>query len=357
MPTLRCLCLLLALLLAAAGCRSSSQSASDAAPATLPEQPVRVLPLQGPIARPAAEISGLAWYNDWLILLPQFPRDAFTATEGRLYAIARDRIEQALADSTLPPITPRPIPLTTADLDAHTPTFQGCEAIAFAGDRMYMLIEATSSDSMRSYLLRGEIAPDLSAVHLDARSAQPVPMITNLPNMSAEALFIRRDTVFALHEANGTNVNPHPRGHLFDRQLRPLGMHPFPTIEYRITDATAPDSTGRFWAINYFFPGEREVLQPGPDSIALQFGTGASHRRSAVVERLVAFQFTPDGIVRADTPPIVLQLAPNGEGRNWEGLVRLGERGFLLATDRFPHTMLAFVPHPAANGPAASTDR
>lgn len=353
MLTSRCFCLPLALLLTVAGCRSSSLSATDTAPATLPEQPVRLIRLQGPLVRPAAEISGLAWYNDWLILLPQFPRDTFTSTEGRLYAISRDQIEHVLADSTAPPITPRPIPLATANLDIHTPTFQGCEAIAFAGDRMYMLIEATSNDSMRSYLLHGQIAPDLSAAHLDARSAQPVPMTTHLPNMSAEALFVRHDTVVVLHEANGPNVNPKPRGHFFDRQLQPLGTRPFPTIEYRITDAIAPDSAGRFWAINYFYPGERDVLQPGPDSIALWFGTGASHRRSAVVERLIAFRVAPHGIVRVDTPPIMLQLALNGEGRNWEGIVRWSDRGFLLATDRFPRTMLAFVPHP----PAPSTDR
>jgi len=357
MPSLRYRCVLLALLLAVAGCRPSPPSTSEAALATHAEHPVRVLPLQGPLARPAAEISGLAWYNDWLILLPQFPRTAFTASEGRLYAIARDRIERTLADATAPPITPRPIPLMAPGLDAHTPTFQGFEAIAFAGDRMYVLVEATSDDAMRSYLLRGRMAADLREARLDAPTAQRVPMTTDLPNMSAEALFIQHDTVAVLHEANGQNVHPRPQSLLFDRQLRALGTRPFPTMEYRITDATAPDSAGRFWAINYFFPGERDVLQPGPDSLAIRFGTAPSPRRSAVVERLVAFRSTPGGIARADTPPIRLQLGAEGAGRNWEGLARLGDRGFLLATDRFPRTMLAFVPRPATNPPAATTDR
>lgn len=349
-PTLGCL--LIALLLAGGGCHSAPQPADPPA-ATLREQPVHVLPLQGPLARPEAEISGLTWYEDWLILLPQFPREAFTATEGRLFAIARDRIEQALADSTAAPITPRPIPLSTVDLDAQTPTFQGFEAIAFAGNRMFLLVESTGDDAMRSYLLHGRMAPNLRSAHLDARTARPVPIVTTLRNMSAEALFVQHDTVVALHEANGANVNPRPRAHLFDQQLRAVGTQPFPTTEYRITDATAPDSTGRFWAINYFFPGERDILQPGPDSLAIRFGTGASHRRSAVVERLVAFQSTSDGIVRTDTPPITLRLASSGDGRNWEGLARWGDRGFLLATDRFPRTMLAFVPHPTV----PSTDR
>jgi hypothetical protein len=32
--------------------------------------------------------------------------------------------------------------------------------------------------------------------------------------------------------------------------------------------------------------------------------------------------------------------------RNWEGIVRLDERGFLLMTDEDPDTILAFVPRP-----------
>jgi hypothetical protein len=37
-----------------------------------------------------------------------------------------------------------------------------------------------------------------------------------------------------------------------------------------------------------------------------------------------------------------------GLGRNWEGLVRLDDRGFLLVTDLFPGTILGFVPAPQA---------
>jgi hypothetical protein len=67
------------------------------------------------------------------------------------------------------------------------------------------------------------------------------------------------------------------------------------------------------------------------------------------VERLVEFQLSHAGIVLVDRPPIQLELPDNllgMIGRNWEGLVRLDERGFLLATDTFPGTILAFVPTP-----------
>ena len=35
-----------------------------------------------------------------------------------------------------------------------------------------------------------------------------------------------------------------------------------------------------------------------------------------------------------------------GVARNWEGIARLEGRGFLLVTDQFPDTILAFVPYP-----------
>ena len=64
------------------------------------------------------------------------------------------------------------------------------------------------------------------------------------------------------------------------------------------------------------------------------------------VERLLEFQVTPTGIVRTDTPALPLQLLPNNVARNWEGVVRLQTaelNGFLIITDSFPETILAYV--------------
>ena len=50
------------------------------------------------------------------------------------------------------------------------------------------------------------------------------------------------------------------------------------------------------------------------------------------------------GIQRTDKSPIQLELGLLP--RNWEGIVRLDNRGFLLVTDQYPVTILAFVPSP-----------
>jgi hypothetical protein len=46
-----------------------------------------------------------------------------------------------------------------------------------------------------------------------------------------------------------------------------------------------------------------------------------------------------------DGPPIQMELTSD-DARNWEGLVRLDERGFLIMTDKFPETILGFVTMP-----------
>ena len=50
--------------------------------------------------------------------------------------------------------------------------------------------------------------------------------------------------------------------------------------------------------------------------------------------------------MRTDRAPIQFELLDEASPRNWEGVARLGERGFVAATDKYPETMLAFIPAP-----------
>jgi hypothetical protein len=77
----------------------------------------------------------------------------------------------------------------------------------------------------------------------------------------------------------------------------------------------------------------------------VRYGTGPTHAQKPQVERLIELQVKDAGIVLTDRPPIQLQLSSDVP-RNWEGLVRLDDRGFLLATDKFPGTLLGFVALP-----------
>jgi hypothetical protein len=196
---------------------------------------------------------------------------------------------------------------------------------------------------MRGYLVTGQIAPDLSGLVLDSDQLAEIEPQADLNNQSDEALLVAGDELLTFYEANGTAVNPKPVAHRFGRDLVPLGRLPLPNVEYRLTDVTAMDAGGRFWAINYFFPGDVDLL-PQVDPLAGGYGQGASHAQYDHVERLLHWQYDEAGIHLLDEPPIQLQLVD--EARNWEGIVRLEGWGFLLVTDKFPETILAFVPWP-----------
>jgi len=322
--------------------RPSAQGAGASAGSTqVAEVGPRTLPLDSAFSRPSLELSGLAWHGDTLVVLPQYPARAGGNAGPQLYGIARASLRRAMDDSTAP-IEPFPIPLSTPNLDGRTTGYQGLEAIAFVNDRAYLLVESTTDGpGMRGHLLRGRAAPGLRELRLQPGADLSLPQQAELPNTAYEALTTRADTVMALFEANGRRVNNTPRAVRVDSALRPLGPVPFPPLEYRVTDATALDARRRFWVINYFYPGDRDLLHPATDSLARRYGVGSTHRRSEVVERLVEYRSTPQGIRRTDTPPLWLELA--ADGRNWEGVVRFGD-GFLLVTDTFPKTLLAYVP-------------
>ncbi|MBN1180565.1 MAG: hypothetical protein JXD18_15255 [Anaerolineae bacterium] len=304
------------------------------------EHPLVEIPLSGPIAAANAEVSGMAWYGDVLILLPQYPGRMADRDDGAVFALPRADIVAFLDGDVDGPLEPVAVPLLAPGLAEGIQDFEGYEAIAFAGERAYLTIEASPGASMQGYLVTGAITPDVSALRLDPESLVEIDPQAGLSNMSDEALFTVGDVVVTIYEANGANVNPEPVAHRFDAALGVLEAVAFPNVEYRITDATALDADGTFWAINYFWPGDVK-LDPAADPLVAAFGVGATHAQSETVERLVAFRYDTAGIALVDAPPIQLELA--GEARNWEGVVRLDERGFLLVTDKFPQTILGFV--------------
>ena len=314
-------------------------------PEIAPETAAVNILLTGPLASRDAEISGMAWYGDNLILMPQYPNFSGEAGDGFLYALPKDEIAAYLAGETYEPLEPARIPFTAPDVQDTVAGFEGYEAIAFVGDEVYMTIESETDAGLVGYLLYGAISPNLGAVTMDTANLVAILAQSSVSNMCEESLVATGDGMFTIYEANGTGVNAAPVVNVFDMSLAPVDPVPFANVEYRITDATELDGDGRFWAINYFYPGDEDLL-PETDPLADEYGEGATHAAGAGVERLIEFQYGANGIALTETPPMQLQLMADGSLRNWEGLVRLDESGFLLATDKYPRTILAFVPLP-----------
>ena len=304
-------------------------------------QPVIEIPLRGPLTSRRAEFSGLAWYGDHLILLPQWP----THWANQLFYLNKADIVAFLTHKKTTPLAPQPIRLVNGDLAGQIPRFDGFEALAFDGDRAFLTIEAKPDQGMMGYLITGVMAPDLSELRLDSTRMPKIQPQTNIDNFADEAIFLAGNRVVTLYETSSIFVNPEPVAHLFDQTLKPQGTIPMADFPYRNTDATPLDKANRFWVINYFFPGDKQLRS----ELGLPGKAANPLTKDKPVERLVEFEYSPTGITRVDTPPITLRLLDNNVARNWEGIARLETptlNGFLLVTDYYPETIFAFVPKP-----------
>jgi hypothetical protein len=303
---------------------------------------IKEIELAGYVAEPIAELSGLAWYDDNLFLLPQYPDRFASTTYGALFYIPKHEIFSAIDTDTASPLMPESINIHVEDLSGLIPGFEGFESIVFVGQAVYMTIEASSP--MRSYIISGTIHPDLSGIFLDTSTLQAIELGGAVPNASDESISYAGGKLLTFYEANGANISQNPVAHVLSENLDPETPISFPNIEYRVTDATKADEEGYFWIINYMYPGDEADYRPSVDTFSEI--SCVIPDPSGRVERLIELRYTENGIVSTDRTPIDLVLENYDISRNWEGIARLDDRGFILATDRFPKTILAFVQMP-----------
>ena len=342
------LLILIVLLLAA-----MTVSAQDAA-----ETEVQFIELAGPAADRNAELSSLVWYGDSLLLITENPFIyASEGNVGEFFALDKQDILDYLAADDPAPLEPYPVPLLGKDIEdavgGYSVAFDGFEGAAvktglgfFSSDEIFLTIEANTVNpddpTMRGYLISGTIAPDLSSISLDMDKFIELPYQTDFNNMSYESLLLNGDSLLSFYEVNGEAANPDNVAYSVDLASGELTATPMAHLNYRLTDVTSPDAEGKFWAINYFFVGE-DFLAADDDPIFTQYGMGASQAAFDGYERLVEFQITDNGVELVDTAPIQLLMTDDSHGRNWEGIERLDDAGFLIVTDKYPSTLLGFV--------------
>jgi hypothetical protein len=320
------------------------EPAKAVAPSRAVEVPVEPIALAAPLDSKRAELSGLAWYGDALLLLPQYP-EHFEG--GALFALPKASIERWLAGDRAAPLAASAVPFEAPGVAERVEGYQGYEEILVAGDAAFLTIEGKGHDGrMRGYVVRA--AFDRGRLRADVTTLLELSCPTAHDNLGYEALTSYRGDVIAFYEANGPSVVARPCAYRLDvprHSAAALALFPLP---YRVTGATPADADGRFWVANVFWPGE-PWLREANDPVARRFGKGPTQARSEGVERLVELRVDPRaGVVGTDTPPVSLELAADGRIRNWEGIARLDDRGFLLVTDEHPSTLFGFVARPAA---------
>jgi hypothetical protein len=204
-----------------------SSSSSD--PAQYPaEQAVTTIPLTEPLAQRDSEVSGMAWYGDYLIMLPQYPSIFGADDKSFLFALPKADLLAFVEGSLSGPLEPIQVLFVEPDWSEQIDGFQGYEAIAFNGDRAFLTIEADSGADMAGYLVAGSISADLSALQLDASSLVEIPQPVTLNNKADETLIVTDEVIITIYEASGVDENPTPMVHVYDLDLAALGTSPTP---------------------------------------------------------------------------------------------------------------------------------
>ena len=299
------------------------------------ETNVQEIKLSGLITDGNQEISGMDWYQDRLFLLPE-------NLGGFLFAIPKIEILNSIKSNEKMSITPKQTRFITPDYKNLINGFDGFEAIAFNGNKVFISIEAEHNEKMNSYIVWGEIDPSTLEIKIEQDHLKWVDTPIQIDNFSFESLLVYGDDILMIYEANGSNIQQDVQQVVFSPSSGKISFMDFTNIEYRITDATKINKNSKFWSINYFWPGDKKKLTPGQDKILNNIKQGRSHSKSNQVERLIEFEIKSSGISISDTEPIQLVLEPD-MSRNWEALARLDNIGLLIATDKYPRMILGYV--------------
>jgi len=303
-------------------------------------EPIEII-LNENISTKNAEFSGMDWCGDELILLPQYPDRFESDFNGCLISISKHDITKYLKSKKKNPIVHKKIQLYSGGIEARINGFEGYEAVVFNGHDVYFALEAEIPGQMFAYIVKGKIDSNKSKIILHPNSLKEIPLTVDLENMAIETLIIVNNRVLAIYEANGKNVNEQPQIVSFDLDLNNYELVSFNNIEYRITDATR-FYDNEFWVINYLFKGEKKLLNPAKDYLSLN---QTNNENVQTVERLVQFQIENGEINLSTELPIQIKLSDDGKSRNWEGIVKYDSLGFLIITDKFPKTLLAYIPY------------
>lgn len=299
------------------------------------------LPIQGELSKRSSEISGMCWYGDKLIILPQYP-SLFGDEFGKIFFIEKTIILKSISGNSIEFINPDYFSIDLREFKELFYIGSGFESITIRENTAYFTIEHLNGGKTETILIIGEVDSTNKTIILDKKSLTKDPTDLFIHNISDESILFYKEDIIPIYEIFGQNINKNPTVSVFSTNLEFQRKIAFPTIEYRITDVTSVDQSGKFWAINYFYPGDNKKLNPARDEIMVKYGIGKSHSKNDPVERIIQFEIKENSIVLTEEPPIYISLLED-TSRNWEAIEKLDDKGFLIATDTFPETILAFI--------------
>lgn len=100
---------------------------------------MREIPLAGPAAEARAEISGMSWCGDHLILLPQYPMIYEDKNApAYVFSISKSVLDDYFSRKTERAIQPDKLYFDFKGIDGQIPGFEGFEAIVFVQDHFFV---------------------------------------------------------------------------------------------------------------------------------------------------------------------------------------------------------------------------
>ncbi len=313
---------------------------------------VQEIIFEKPFNDPYDEISGMAWHDDNLIILPQW-NDVKKGATKCVYSVKKEDILAFLRDTSdskqKKPVTYTPVPLDDSAIIQRYETegtiCDGFEAIAFNGNEVFLLVELRENKG--SVLIQGnwETESNKNRIEIIPETFELIPTQVKkfddngkfLGNFQYESIVILdKRNILVLNEVNCE---------LFKYRIEKIGEEPYAfllhkgdvgwskeliNIEdtyFRFTDATAIDSNnGEFWILNFNYMGDA-LPQPNDNK--------------GVVARLVPFKYVKDkkSIVKNKLKKTIKVSWKEEQKYNWEGGVRLkGDSidGFLMMNDGNP---------------------
>jgi len=109
---------------------------------------------------------------------------------------------------------------------------------------------------MMGYLIMGEVQGELESITLDPESLVELVPLSSARNTTFEAMTFWNGNLYVIYEHNSMQNATQPVAYEFNQDLEFEREITFPVINFRVTDATSSDSSGKFWIMNYYFPGD-----------------------------------------------------------------------------------------------------
>ncbi|MCG8453450.1 MAG: hypothetical protein MI717_09750 [Spirochaetales bacterium] len=229
---------------------------------------------------------------------------------------------------------PISIPKSLEEIDGY----EGFEAITFDGDEVYLTIEVDRPNKMLAYIVKGMVTPNGIVV---SPKALRVDVPEQYDNMGLEGLTMYDRKLLALFEVNNEQLPSASSAYLCPKSFEECTPISMQNLEYRVTGLTRPSRSGEIWAINMVVEYYSDMLKSNRKNNPCNEISGAIKNYPT----LVPLNICTEGVFRDMTYP-VLCVKPHpamGDQPNFEGLVRLDDKGFLIITDQYPTTVFGFV--------------